>query len=79
MDARSGDVSQLVVSVSMMELVSSPVTEKEVRSATRTDAELGLVLNRTLEGWSGPVTPNMKPYSTRADELNTEGGVLLWG
>ena len=79
MDARSGDISQTVVSVSLMELVSSPVTEKEVRAATRTDAELGVVLNRTLEGWKGPVSQRLKPYSSRADELTTEGGVLLWG
>ena len=78
-DARSGDISQTVVSVNLMELVSSPVTEKEVRAATRTDAELGVVLNRTLEEWNGPVSPQLKPYSLRADELTTEGGVLLWG
>ena len=77
LDARSEDVSQTVVSVSMMELVSAPATEKEVRAATRNDAELGLVLNRTLEGWSGPVTPQMQPYYTRADELTIEGGVAM--
>ena len=66
LDARNGDISQVVVSVSLLELVASPVTEKEVRTATRTDAELGGVLNRILEGWEGrPVSSNLKPYAAR--------------
>ena len=51
LDAHNGDISQIVVSVSMMELVNSPVSEHDVRLATRTDPVLGLVLNRILEGW----------------------------
>ena len=54
-DARNGDLSRAVLSVSMMELVASPVSEKEVRAATRTDPVLGVVLNRVLEGWGDGV------------------------
>ena len=65
----------------MMELVKSPVTEREVRLATRTDPVLGGVLNRVLEGWGEAQEANesLKPFTTRSAELTTEGGCILWG
>ena len=38
------------MSVGMMELVKSPVTEQEVRLKTGGDAELAVVLGRILNG-----------------------------
>ena len=49
-DAHSGDTSQVITSVYMMELVNSPVTEMEVRVATRRDPVLGVVLNQVFGG-----------------------------
>ena len=80
--ARSEDISQVSASVCMMELAKSPVTEKEVRTATRTDPVLGLVLNRILEGWReerGTPDAVLKPYYMRRMELTTEGGCVMWG
>ena len=81
LDANSGDISQKVVSVSMMELANSPVSEHDVRLATRTDPILGVVLNQILEGWSNEEHSSevSKHYQTRSSELTTEGGCIMWG
>jgi hypothetical protein len=80
LDMRTGEASQKVVSVALMELVSAPVTEAQLRRSTRTDAVLGVVLKRVLEGGLDREEGEMfKPYRSRCAELSTEGGVVLWG
>ena len=48
--SRNGEVSQMVVSIAMMELVKSPISEAELRQNTRNDPVLSVVLQRILEG-----------------------------
>ena len=43
--AKREDISQVIQSVQLLELTASPVTEKEMRTATRRDAVLGKVFN----------------------------------
>ena len=67
--------------VAMMELVNTPVTEKQLRIATYNDPILGVVLNKVLDGGLMIEDSKMelKPYTSRFSELSTEGGCLLWG
>ena len=80
LDARNGDASQKVVSIAMVELVKAPVTDTELRQHTRNDPVLGVVLQRVLDGSLEREEGELfKPYKTRASELTTESGCLLWG
>ena len=80
LDMRTGEASQKVVSVALMELVSAPVTEAQLRRRTRTDAVLGVVLQKILDGGLEKMEgEEFKPYRSRCCELSTEGGVVLWG
>ena len=66
----------------MMELVSSPITEKEVSIATRRDPILSLILNNVLSGWREPdknLLKEFKSFQTIKEELTAEGGCVLWG
>ena len=75
------DTSKQVVSVHMMELVSSPVTENEVSQETANDPVLSRVMKYVTEGWNGNCSKDesLKPYWSRKDELSVEGGCVLWG
>ena len=79
LDVQNGEMSQKVVSVLMMELVSAPVTEKEIEIATRNDPVLRMVINMVLEGVDKIITErdSLKPYVMRLSELTTESGCLL--
>ena len=79
--ARNGELSQKIASIALMDLVRSPVTEKEVRFKTRTDSVLSLVMRLVLEGRSQVDCENesLKPYLSRLSELSSEAGCLLWG
>jgi len=80
LNVRNGEVSQKVVSVALMELVKSPVTEVELRQKTLRDPVLGVVLRRILEGGLEKLEgEEYKPFRNRAVELSTEAGVVLWG
>ena len=80
MDMHTGESSQKIVSVALMELVRAPVTEAQLRRSTRTDAVLGMVLRKILEGGLEKEEGELfKPYRSRCSELSTEGGVVLWG
>ena len=80
LDARTGEFSQKLVSVAMMEMVKSPVTETEVRRSTRTDPILCVVLQRILEGGlDREMDESFKPYRRKGSELTTENGCVLWG
>nr|XP_047141136.1 uncharacterized protein K02A2.6-like [Hydra vulgaris] len=69
------------IEVAMLELVKTPITEKQLRGATQNDPILGVVLNRVLEGGltMEPSKVEMKPFALRFSELSTEEGCLLWG
>ena len=81
LDARNGDASKKVISVAMMELVRAPVTEKEVRSQSRIDPVLSLVISFVLDGKTNMDSDDvrLKPYLCRLTEFSCEGGCLLWG
>ena len=81
LQSQDDEVSQEMISVHMMELVSAPVTEKEVSAETIADPVLSKVIKRVVEGWESDISKNedMKPYWTRKEELTVEGGCLLWG
>ena len=76
-----GDISQQISSVHMMELVHSPVTEKEVSQETSKDPLLSVILRKVLEGWGNETCKEekMKPFWIRREALSVEGGCLLWG
>ena len=78
--AKREDISQVIQSVQLLELTASPVTEREMRTATRRDAVLGKVFNYIVDGWPhSAVSPELQTYRSKSHELSTEGGVVLWG
>ena len=80
LNVRNGEASQKIVSVALMELVKSPVTEVDLRQKTLRDPVLGVVLRRILEGGLEKLDgEEFKPFRHRAAELSTESGVVLWG
>ncbi len=78
--AEDSEISQVVMGVHMMELVSAPVTEVDVVRETSSDPVLALVLLYVVNGWKVDVSRDelMKPYWTRREELSVENGCLLW-
>ena len=80
LELKEEDISQSGCSVHMMELVSSPVTENEVRMETRREPILSAVLDNILNGWkdsSRDLKDEMKPFRLRKDEFTTEGGWVV--
>ena len=67
--------------VRMLEMNSAPVTEKEVRMATRRDPILSKLLCCVLKGWAASCDayPELAVFKAHADELSTESGCVLWG
>ena len=73
LNVRNGEASQKIVSVALMELVKSPVTEVDLRQKTLRDPVLGVVLRRILEGGLEKLDgEEFKPFRHRAAELSTE-------
>ena len=80
LDFQSVDVSRPVFHVRMLEMDSSPVDEKELRTATRRDPVLSKLLCCVLKGWDrADSCPELAQFKMHADELSTEGGCVLWG
>ena len=50
--AQINESTQEIAAVKMMELCNSPVTENEVRIATRNDPQLSKVIEEVREGWT---------------------------
>ena len=50
--AQINESAQEIAAVRMMELCNSPVTENEVRIATRNDPQLSKVIEEVREGWT---------------------------
>ena len=61
------------------QIVSLPVTEVHMQTATRRDPVLGTVLRYTQQGWPSQVSEDLKPYWMRRNELTIEKGILLRG
>ena len=80
LEAEPEDVTSPCVSVNMVELVNSPVTEEDVRKETQKDKTLLKVLKFVSEGWSPECRDEqIRPYWLRRSELSVEGECLLWG
>ena len=63
----------------MMELLSSPVTEEEVRKETLSDPVLSVVMGNVLHGWAmKAVADNIKPFFRIKDELAVDSNCILW-
>ena len=70
---------QDVTLFNVSQIVSLPVTEVHIQTATRKDPILGKVLRYTQQGWPSQAPQHLRPYWLRRDELTVERGILLWG
>nr|XP_055038341.1 uncharacterized protein K02A2.6-like [Misgurnus anguillicaudatus] len=61
------------------EVDNSPVTAAQVKKHTRSDPVMSKVLDLVLRGEVGEMSPLLRPYLTRRNELTVESGCLLWG
>ena len=79
--AKPEDISQSINSICMLELVNSPVLERDVRLETEREPVLALVLDKVLNGWTNNSLENveLKPFITRKNELAAVRGCILWG
>ena len=63
-------------------LNSGPVSQKQIRTWTRTDPVLSRVLELTRGGWAADTreeTAELRPYRNRQAELSVENDCVLWG
>ena len=81
LQAEEGDISSPSVSVHMVEMVHSPVSQAEVVRATSKDKILSRVISHIQKGWGDADGRDhtLGPYRARKDELAVEGGTVLWG
>ena len=61
------------------QIVSLPVTEVHMQTATRRDPVLGTVLRYTQQGWPSEIPEHLRPYWMKRNKLTIEKGILLWG
>ncbi|XDV15015.1 hypothetical protein PO909_015169 [Leuciscus waleckii] len=61
------------------EVDNSLVTAAQVKKHTRTDPVMSKVLDLVLRGEVGEMSPFLRPYVIRRNELTVESGCLLWG
>ena len=61
------------------QLQSLPVRAADVRKATKSDGVLKKVWQYTREGWPDSFAEDLKPYSSRRQEITIEDDCLLWG
>ena len=61
------------------EVTAAPVTSTHVKRHTRTDPVLSEVLDIITHGRGGEMTPSLKPYLMRQNELSVQSGCLMWG
>ena len=60
--------------------VNSTVTSDQIQRATRVDPVLSRVYTFVINGWpSTSVSPELRPYKERQNELSVEQGCVLWG
>ena len=82
MPMQAGEISDSAPTVRLLDLAGSPVTNDEVRNATRRDPVLSKLLALILSGqnWeSSGIYSNLLPFKRYAGELTTEKGCILWG
>ena len=68
--------------INTMQIDFLPITADQIRIATQNDRVLKAVLEYCHKGaWPdvNQLTPELKPYYDKRDELSIEDGVLLWG
>ena len=68
--------------INAMQIDFLPITSEQIRDATKKDRVLKLVLSHCLNGeWPEvhKLTPELRPYYEKRDELSIENGVILWG
>ena len=82
MPMQAGEISDSTPTVRLLDLAGCPVTNSEVRNATRRDPVLGKLLTLILSGqnWeSSGIGSDLLPFKRYAGELTTESGCILWG
>ena len=60
------------------QLRALPVTNEQLRIATRTDPVLTCVLAKARSGWPASVDDSLKPYSSKRQELTIERDCVMW-
>ena len=63
----------------MEHLADSPVTSHHIRLWTRRDPELSKVLKFVRHGWPEQCGRELKPYSSKKEELSVYEDCILWG
>lgn len=61
------------------EVTAAPVTSTHVKRHTHTDPVMSEVMDIVTRGRRGEMTPSLKPYMVRRNELSVQSGCLLWG
>ena len=62
------------------QIMSLPVSAKQVKRVSRYDATLSKVLEYyTQKGWPDQIPVDLRPYYQQKTELTIEGGIPLWG
>ena len=62
------------------QLASVPLTATQIRNMTDRDPVLTKVKQYTQNGWPNNIKDEqLRPYSSKRDELSLEDGILLWG
>lgn len=66
--------------INAMQIDFMPITAEQLRNETQNDQVLKQVHEYCLNGkWPNHITPELKPYFDKRDELSIEDGILLWG
>ena len=60
-------------------IAALPVTEQDIRRATRNDPLLSRVIEFVHKGWERTDNEYLLPFYRKRDELTTHQGILLWG
>ena len=76
-DSQTEESEVSVFNISQLDRL--PVTENELRIATRRDPVLSQVVRFTKYGWPSDVGIELKPYWCRKTELTVQNDCLIWG
>ena len=63
----------------MEHLSESPVTHQHIKTWTRRDPQLVLILQYLRSGWPNCCSPDLQAYMSRKDELSLLDGCIVWG
>ena len=56
-----------------------PIDSRQVKMETEKDRVLSQILHYSKQGWPNIMSPQLKPYYHRRNEIVCEGNILLWG